>query len=50
MDFRFTDDQLTLTTSVRDYLSGTHGPEVLRQLDANANRDPAIWQGWSIWA
>ena len=45
MDFRFTDDQLTLTTSVRDYLSGTHGPEVLRQLDANANRDPAIWQG-----
>jgi alkylation response protein AidB-like acyl-CoA dehydrogenase len=33
------------TTSVRDYLSGTHGPEVLRQLDANANRDPAIWQG-----
>lgn len=45
MDFRFTDDQLTLTTSVRDYLSGTHGPEVLRQLDADANRDPAIWQG-----
>lgn len=45
MDFRFTDDQVTLTEGVRDYLSGTHGPEVLRQLDAGANRDPAIWQG-----
>jgi alkylation response protein AidB-like acyl-CoA dehydrogenase len=45
MDFRFSDDQLTLATSVRDYLSGTHGPEVLRRLDAEGNRDPAIWQG-----
>lgn len=45
MDFRFTDDQLTLTEGVRDYLSGTHGPEVLRRLDAEGNRDPAIWQG-----
>lgn len=45
MDFRLTDDQLTLATSVRDYLSGTHGPEVLRRLDAEGNRDPAIWQG-----
>ena len=50
MDFRFTEDQLTLTESVRDYLAGTHGPEVLRRLDAareqgNAPRDPAIWQG-----
>ena len=27
MDFRFTDDQLTLIESVRDYLAGTHGPE-----------------------
>ena len=45
MDFRFTDDQLTLADSVRDYLTGTHGPEVLRRLDATSNRDPAIWQG-----
>ena len=45
MDFRFSDDQLTLAESVRDYLTGTHGPEVLRALDAGPNRDPAIWQG-----
>lgn len=45
MDFRFSDDQLTLTESVRDYLAGTHGPEVLRRLDEQGNRDPAIWQG-----
>ena len=45
MDFRFSDDQLTLDESVRDYLAGTHGPEVLRRLDAEGNRDPAIWQG-----
>ena len=45
MDFRFTDDQLTLAESVRDYLAGTHGPEVLRRLDAEGNRDAAIWQG-----
>jgi alkylation response protein AidB-like acyl-CoA dehydrogenase len=45
MDFRFSDDQLTLTGSVRDYLAGTHGPEVLRRLDEQGNRDPAIWQG-----
>jgi alkylation response protein AidB-like acyl-CoA dehydrogenase len=45
MDLRFSDDQLTLAESVRDYLAGTHGPEVLRRLDAAGNRDPAIWQG-----
>ncbi len=45
MDFRFTDDQLTLAEGVRDYLTGTHGPEVLRALDAGPNRDPAIWRG-----
>lgn len=45
MDFRFTEDQLILAQSVRDYLSGTHGAEVLRRLDAEGNRDPAIWQG-----
>ena len=45
MDFRFSDDQLTLADTVRDYLTGTHGPDVLRRLDAGVNRDPAIWQG-----
>lgn len=45
MDFRFSDDQLTLADGVRDYLSGTHGPEVLRRLDEAGPRDPAIWQG-----
>jgi len=45
MDFRLSDDQLTLVESVRDFLAGTHGPEVLRQLDAGSNRDPAIWRG-----
>lgn len=45
MDFRFTDDQLTLASSVREYLEGTHGPQVLRRLDQEGNRDPAIWQG-----
>ena len=45
MEFRFSDDQLTLIETVRDYLAGTHGPEVLRRLDAGPNRDPAIWQG-----
>lgn len=45
MDFRYTEDQLLLAEGVRDYLAGTHGPEVLRRLDAGANRDPAIWQG-----
>lgn len=44
MDFRFTEDQLLFATSVREYLAGTHGPEVLRRLDAEGNRDPAIWQ------
>ena len=45
MDFRFTEDQLLLAESVRDYLAGTHGPEVLRRLDTAGPRDPAIWQG-----
>lgn len=45
MDLRFTKDQITFAETVRDYLSGTHGPEVLRRLDAGENRDPAIWQG-----
>lgn len=45
MDFRFTEDQLLLAESVRDFLAGTHGPEVLRRLDTAGPRDPAIWQG-----
>ncbi len=38
-------DALALATSVREYLAETHGPEVLRRLDAASGRDPAIWQG-----
>lgn len=46
MDFRFTEDQLQLAETIRDYLRDTHGPEVLRRLDeAGGARDPAIWQG-----
>ncbi|QJB68815.1 acyl-CoA dehydrogenase family protein [Parasphingorhabdus halotolerans] len=45
MEFLLTEDQLTLTEGVREYFSGTHGPEVLRRLDEGDNRDPAIWQG-----
>lgn len=45
MDFRFTDDQLLLAESVRDYLADLHGAEVLRRLDQGDKRDPAIWQG-----
>ena len=45
MDFRFTDDQSALAETVREYLAGTHGPEVLRRLDQGNGRDPAIWQG-----
>ncbi|MEO5587853.1 MAG: acyl-CoA dehydrogenase [Novosphingobium sp.] len=45
MEFRFTEDQLLLAQSVRDYLAGTHGAEVLRRLDAEGPRDSAIWQG-----
>src|SRR5690554_3304352 len=45
MDFRLSEDQLTLTEGVRDFLSGTHGPEVLRRLDEQGNRDDSIWQG-----
>jgi alkylation response protein AidB-like acyl-CoA dehydrogenase len=45
MDLLLTPDQLQLADSVRTYLAGTHGPDVLRRLDAGPNRDPAIWQG-----
>lgn len=45
MDMLLTEDQRALAETIRDYLAGTHGPEVLRRLDAEGNRDPAIWQG-----
>lgn len=45
MEFLLIEDQNTLTEGVRDYLAGTHGPEVLRRLDEEGNRDPVIWQG-----
>lgn len=46
MDFRLTEDQVQLAETVREYLTETHGPEVLRRLDANHGaRDPEIWQG-----
>jgi len=45
MEFLLSEDQLTLAESVKDYLAGTHGPEVLRRLDEQSNRDPAIWKG-----
>ena len=45
MNLLLTPDQLELADSVRSYLAGTHGPDVLRRLDAGPNRDPAIWQG-----
>lgn len=45
MEFLLSEDQLTLAEGVKDYLAGTHGPEVLRRLDEEGNRDPAIWQG-----
>lgn len=48
MEFLISEDQIALTQAVRDYLSGTHGPEVLRALDENdvsGNRSDKIWQG-----
>jgi len=45
MDFLIAPDRLELVEAVRDYLAGTHGPEVLRRLDAEDSRDPAIWTG-----
>jgi len=45
MEFLLSEDQLTLAEGVKDYLAGTHGPEVLRRLDEEGNRDQAVWQG-----
>lgn len=45
MDVRFSEDQIILASSVRDFLADTHGPEVLRRLDQTGARDPSIWRG-----
>lgn len=45
MEFLVAPERMELAEAVRDFLSGTHGPEVLRRLDTAGNRDPAIWQG-----
>lgn len=45
MKFLIAPDRLDLAEAVRDYLAGTHGPEVLRKLDEGDNRDPEIWAG-----
>jgi hypothetical protein len=45
MDFRLTEDQLLFADSVREYLAGTHGAEVLRRLDLKIAVGSA-W-GWS---
>lgn len=46
MDFRLTEDQLLLQSSIREYLEGTHGPELLRALDeSETKRQADIWQG-----
>lgn len=43
MDFRLTEDQQALAGGVREFFAGTHGPEVLRALDADpSRRSPAI--------
>jgi alkylation response protein AidB-like acyl-CoA dehydrogenase len=44
MDFAFTDEQIELRDGVRTFLEGTHGPEMLRRLDAEGGRDAAIWR------
>jgi alkylation response protein AidB-like acyl-CoA dehydrogenase len=45
MDFLIAPERLELAEAVRDFLAGTHGPEVLRKLDADGNRSPEIWNG-----
>jgi alkylation response protein AidB-like acyl-CoA dehydrogenase len=45
MDISLTTDQLDLAQNVRHFLARTHGPQVLRRLDAGTGRDPAIWKG-----
>lgn len=43
MDFRFTEDQITLRDSIREFLEGTHTPELLRRLDETGARDEGVW-------
>ncbi|ARS25883.1 acyl-CoA dehydrogenase family protein [Sphingomonas sp. KC8] len=43
MDFRFTEDQITLRDSIREFLEGTHTPELLRRLDETGARDESVW-------
>jgi alkylation response protein AidB-like acyl-CoA dehydrogenase len=45
MDFRFSDDQLLLQTTVRDFLAKEHTPEVLRKLwQTETGRSRALWK------
>ena len=45
MDFRFTDDQLLLQTTVRDFLAKEHTPEALRKLwETETGRSRALWK------
>lgn len=51
MDFRLTEDQLLLQSSIREYLEGTHGPELLRALDeSETKRQPTSGRALSKWA
>jgi alkylation response protein AidB-like acyl-CoA dehydrogenase len=45
MDFRFTDDQLLLQETVRDFLAKEHAPETLRKLwETETGRSRALWK------
>ncbi|MFI5319081.1 MAG: acyl-CoA dehydrogenase family protein [Myxococcota bacterium] len=45
MDFRFTDDQLLLQSTVRDFLAKEHPPETLRKLwETETARSRALWK------
>lgn len=50
MDFRFSEDQLALAESVREFLADTHGPQVLRHLDKDGHAIPTSGRVLSIWA
>lgn len=45
MDFRISDESLELARAVRDYLTETHGPDVLRAIDADPRADEGVWPG-----
>jgi hypothetical protein len=45
MDFRFSDDQLLLQTTLRDFLAKEHGPGTLRKLwQTESGRSRALWK------